>query len=98
MTQKGRKDECCGQVEGDVACCKVDAVVTVDGRGQMVLPKEVRKKAGIKPGDKFALVCIQMGEKVCCIALVKVDELTEIVEDKLGPVMGVMLGKRGSQK
>jgi bifunctional DNA-binding transcriptional regulator/antitoxin component of YhaV-PrlF toxin-antitoxin module len=64
----------------------------------MVLPKEVRKKANIKPGDKFALVCIQRGEKVCCISLVKVDELTEIVEDKLGPVMGAMLKKRRSQK
>ena len=32
-------------------CCKVQAVVSVDERGQMVLPKEIREKAGIKAGD-----------------------------------------------
>ena len=32
--------------------CQVDALVTIDGRGQIVLPKEVREKAYIKEGDK----------------------------------------------
>ena len=26
-------------------CCQVDALITIDGRGQLVLPKEVREKA-----------------------------------------------------
>ena len=34
-------------------CCCVDAMVSVDERGQMVLPKETREKAGIKAGDKL---------------------------------------------
>ena len=32
------------------SCCSVDAVVTVDARGQIVLPKELRSAAGIKRG------------------------------------------------
>ena len=38
------------------ACCQVEAVTTVDERGQMVLPKEIREKAQIKAGDKLALI------------------------------------------
>ena len=37
-------------------CCKVESVISVDDRGQMVLPKEVREKAGINAGDKLAVV------------------------------------------
>jgi len=38
------------------ARCKVVSLVTVDGRGQMVLPKELREQIGIRPGEKLALV------------------------------------------
>ncbi len=31
-------------------------MTSVDERGQMVLPKDVRDKANIKPGDKLAVV------------------------------------------
>jgi AbrB family looped-hinge helix DNA binding protein len=40
-------------------CCnsrRVESLVAVDERGQMVLPKDLRDKAGIRPGDKLALV------------------------------------------
>lgn len=65
-------------------CCKVEAVVTVDERGQMVLPKEVREKANIKPGDKLAVVTAKQDEKSCCIALVKAEELETTVKGILG--------------
>ena len=39
----------------NMSCCKVEALVSVDERGQMVLPKEVRDKANIKSGDKLAV-------------------------------------------
>jgi AbrB family looped-hinge helix DNA binding protein len=69
------------------ACCKVEAVVSVDERGQMVLPKEVREKSGIKAGDKFAVVMMESENKVCCISLIKIDMLGGMVKDILGPVM-----------
>lgn len=70
-----------------LACCKVESVVSVDERGQMVLPKEIREAAGIKPGDKLAVVGWEQGGKLCCISLIKVEDLTEMVKDMLGPVM-----------
>jgi len=54
---------------------RVESIVTVDERGQMVLPKDIREKAGIKAGDKLALVTLQKNGKVCCIHIMKADEL-----------------------
>ena len=55
MTKK--KDEgpvCipCGSPSG----CRVEAILGVDERGQMVLPKDVRERAGIQTGEKLALI------------------------------------------
>jgi antitoxin PrlF len=67
-------------------CCRVEAVVGVDERGQMVLPKDVREKAGIRAGDKLAVVMWDKGGEVCCLLLVKADKLDSPVRDLIGPV------------
>jgi len=72
-------------------CCKVETLVSVDERGQMVLPKELRNKLKINPGDKLAVVSWEKEGKVCCISLMKADELTGMVKDMLGPVMKEIL-------
>ncbi len=69
------------------SCCAVEALVTVDERGQMVLPKELRAKAGIKAGDKFAVVSWEKDGEVCCIALIRANNLDPLVKGILGPVM-----------
>lgn len=68
-------------------CCRVEAVVSVDERGQMVLPKEIRDKAEISAGDKLAVVSWMAGEKLCCISLMKTDNFSGMVKAILGPVM-----------
>jgi len=69
-------------------CCNVETVVSIDERGQMVLPKEMREKAGIKPGDRLAVIsCCDSGGKVCCLTLVKAESLSGMVKDFLGPIM-----------
>lgn len=75
------------------SCCAVEALVTVDERGQMVLPKELRAKAGIKAGDKLAVTSWEKDGKVCCIALIKAENLESMVRGILGPVMGEILHK-----
>ena len=59
----------------------------MDERGQMVLPKEIREKAKIRAGDKLAVVAWEREGEVCCISLVKVEGITEMVKDMLGPMM-----------
>ena len=67
-------------------CCKVESVVTVDERGQMILPKDIREKANIKAGDKLALLSWGEANDVSCIALVKVNGLNKLVQKMLQPV------------
>ena len=67
--------------------CRVEAVLSVDERGQMVLPKDVREKAGIRTGDKLALISWEKDGSICCLALMKADNLSGMVKDILGPLM-----------
>lgn len=71
----------------EMACCKVEALVSVDERGQMVLPKELREKAKIRPGDKLAVSSWVKDGKVCCIFLTRADDLAEMIKATLEPVM-----------
>lgn len=68
-------------------CCNVESVITVDERGQMVLPKEIREKANIKAGDKLAVISLKKEGKFCCIALIKAENLSGVVMDMLGPII-----------
>ncbi len=77
----------CSPTGSEASCCKVVAIVTVDERGQMVLPKEIREKAKIAAGDKLVAISCEKGGEVCCISLLKADNLSEIVKGILGPLM-----------
>lgn len=68
-------------------CCRVTSLLSVDERGQMILPKEVRERANIRAGDKLALVAWEKDGAVCCMTLIKADELAGMVKEKLGPVL-----------
>ncbi len=70
-------------------CCsyQVEAVLSVDERGQMILPKEVREKAEIRPGDKLALSALEKDGKICCLLLIKAEELTGMVRNKINPLL-----------
>ncbi len=70
-----------------VTRCKVEAVLNIDERGQMVLPKDIREKAGIRTGDKLALISWEKNGCICCLALMKVENLSGMVKDVLGPLM-----------
>ncbi len=87
MAKKGTKESFSSVGGISMGCCKVEAVLGVDERGQMVLPKELREKAGIHAGDKLAVVTMARGDEICCITLIKVEELTDMVKGILGPVM-----------
>ena len=92
MVKKGKSEYCCAPMESGMGCCcKVESLISMDERGQMVLPKEIRDKAKIRAGDKLALVTWEKDGEVCCISLVKVEGITEMVKDMLGPMMKEMI-------
>lgn len=69
------------------SCCNVESIVSIDERGQMVLSKELREKAGIKAGDKFAVSACEKDGKVCCIVLVPVKEFAGVVKSIIGEII-----------
>jgi antitoxin PrlF len=79
------------EAENGGSCCRVTSLLSVDERGQMILPKEIRDKAGIKAGDKLALVAWEKDGAFCCLTMIKADELAGMVKDKLGPVMAGLI-------
>ena len=86
---KTEKENCCSPA----GACKVEAVISIDERGQMVLPKDLREKADIRAGDKLAVVSIERDGKTCCLSIIKAESLTGMVKDILGPVMEEALQK-----
>lgn len=93
MAKKNRETSCCSPSGKGMGCCKVESLVSVDERGQMVLPKEIRDKANIKPGDKLALVSWEKDGKLCCLTLVKADDFAGMVKGMLGPMVEVLQQK-----
>jgi len=86
MVGKNKDLLCCASDTKETSC-KVESLVTVDERGQMVLPKELRERAKIRAGDKLALISWYKDGEVCCFTLIKADALAERVKEFLGPVL-----------
>ena len=87
MAQKENDNHCCAPMDEKTSCCKVEALVSIDERGQMVLPKETRDRANIRAGDKLVLVSWEKDEKICCLSLIKAEDFAGMVKGLLGPVM-----------
>ena len=93
MEKKTKGGSCCGPAGKAFAGCRVESLIAVDERGQMVLPKELRDRAGIKGGDKLAVISWEKEGKICCLSLVNVEEFSGMVKGVLGPLMGGLLVK-----
>lgn len=85
---------CCGSGAAASGGFTVESLVSVDERGQMVLPKEFRVRAGIRPGDKLVLVGWEKDGKVCCFSLIKTEEFNGMVRGVLEPMMMGVLGQK----
>ena len=88
---KKEKGLCLASGGKNSSCCKVESLISIDDRGQMILPKELREKANICAGDKLAIISWEKEGAVCCFTLIKADALADRVKDFLGPVMQDMI-------
>ncbi len=89
MARSKKKTACCTPDGGSSSAYHVESIITVDERGQMVLPKSIREKARIAAGDRLALVTWAKENRVCCMTLIKVEELSEMVGGFLGSLTAV---------
>ena len=90
MPGKNQKGSCVSPTSKGMTNCKVESIINVDERGQMVLPKELRDKAKIRSGDKLALVSWEKEGEICCFYLIKTEHLAEQVKGFLGPMVKEM--------
>ena len=67
--------------------CQIEAIVTIDAKGQIVLPKDLREKANLKPNDKIAVVACEKEGQVCCIMMVKAERFRGALSETLGPLL-----------
>lgn len=91
MVRKNKSS--CVTPDNRISCCRVESLITVDERGQMVLPKEMRDKADIRAGEKLAVVSWEKDGKVCCISLIKAEDFAEMVKKLLSPMMKEIIEK-----
>jgi len=87
MAKKETSDSCCSASTAAGCNFKVESILNVDERGQMVLPKEVRERAGIQISDKLALISWEKNGSICCMCLIKTDELADMFKIVLGPMI-----------
>jgi AbrB family looped-hinge helix DNA binding protein len=67
--------------------CRIEALVAIDDRGQMVIPKETRDRMRIEAGEKLALVTWEKEGKVCCITLIPASELAMGIQTFISSVI-----------
>lgn len=98
MSGQDNQNCACDPSTTDSGCCKVAALVTVDKKGQILLPKDLRDNENIKEGDKFAVINVGTGGKQCCLILMKADILEPMVQDALGPVLKIVVRRENNQE
>jgi antitoxin PrlF len=86
-SRAGRAPAECGCEIPSGSRCTVEAMVSLDERGQMVLPKDLRERAGIAPGEKLALVSWERDGAVCCLMLLRASQFTGMVKGLVSPLL-----------
>ncbi|MFX0003441.1 MAG: HgcAB-associated protein HgcC [Candidatus Hodarchaeota archaeon] len=98
MSGQDKQNCTCDPSTMDSQCCKVEALVTVDRKGQILLPKDLREKENIMEGDKFAIINVGAGGKPCCLILMKADILEPMVQNALGPVLKIIVRREDNKE
>jgi len=90
MKRHAKGDSCCATPALDG--CKVESLVTVDDRGRWSSPRicAIGRGSGWRQAGVDRL---GKAGKVCCLSLIKVEELSTMVKGVLGPLMGNLLPK-----
>ncbi|KPK73876.1 hypothetical protein AMJ87_00040 [candidate division WOR_3 bacterium SM23_60] len=86
MNTKQEKPSSNSSINGK-KCCKVESVISIDDRGQLVLPKDIRHNANIHPGDKFAVIPWEKDGQVYCISLMRAEQLADSLKNLLIPFL-----------
>jgi AbrB family looped-hinge helix DNA binding protein len=65
-------------------------MTTMGERGQVVIPKEIRKKMNINPGDQFLVFC----RDNAIIGFIKPEKFDKMIEMTIGKLKNIKLAKK----
>jgi len=85
-------------MKSEQTCCHIDAVVTMDSKGQIVVPKDIRERAKLKPDEKLALIGCEKDGEICCLVMVKTEKLGRSVSGVLGPLLKGVVDQGGAEE
>ena len=74
-------------MNGSNSNCKVEAVVTIDSKGQIVLPKKLRERVGFKQNEKIALVTFEKVGVISCVLMIKTEKISGAVTETLSTLL-----------
>lgn len=78
------ENSCCDPMS---ECCKVESIVTVSSKGQIVLSPGIQESMNLKKGDKLVSVLMNANTESPLVVLMKADNFGGIVRNFLGPIM-----------
>lgn len=84
---KSEKSTCCEIAPTEGGGFQVESIVSVDERGQILLPKDFRAKYGLESGEKLALVSFENDGTLCCMCLIRTGALGGMIRNHLGPML-----------
>jgi AbrB family looped-hinge helix DNA binding protein len=87
MNQEKEVEPCCNSEQKGLSCCHVEGIVTVDSRGQIVLPKSLRDKMELNKGDRLVVIAMKDKGKINSISLMRADTVDNMVKIVLKPTM-----------
>lgn len=81
MSDKSEGKCCTSDIDKSQNEWTVEAIIGIDEKGQMVIPKDIREKANLSAGDKIALISSKRENEICCLLLVKSDKLVGTISE-----------------
>ena len=85
MNQEEKVEPCCSSGQEGLDCCHIEGIVTIDKRGQIVLPKSLRDSMGISPGSRLIVIAMKDKGIITSISLMKADSVDNMVKEILKP-------------
>ncbi len=84
MAKKNSEENFCCDIS---SCCKVESIVTVSSKGQIVLSPGIRDSMNLQEGDKLVSILMNANSESPLVVLMKADSFGDIVKNFLGPIM-----------
>lgn len=84
VNKTSEENSCCDPMSN---CCKVESIVTVSSKGQIVLSPGIRESMNLKEGDKLVSILMNANSGSPMVVLMKADNFGGIVRNFLGPIM-----------